>query len=232
MSHTLEAQIGASAPLSPPTARPLMSAARRDPEDQRALASRLSAVAGAEVSVAAVTAIEQELGGVRGLARQPAGGLARRLALPEAAVRAVQAALELAREVALLPDGRPRLASAEQVYERFACLSLGPDEVLAVACLDATNHLEDVIPFAGGGSAVVLDAAEVLRRCLARGARRIVLVHPHPGGSAEPSAADLRVTRRLVRAARVVGISVLDHVIIGHGGYTSLRERGAIRFGR
>lgn len=232
MSPKPDPSAGVNAPPSPPITRPTASPTQHVQDAQSALAARLSAVAGAEVSPDTMATIQQELGGVRGLTHQPARRLARRLALPEAAVRAVQAALELAREVALLPDGRPRLASADQVYERFASLSLGPDEVLAVACLDATNHLEDVIPFVGGGPAVVVDAVEVLRRCLARGARRVVLVHPHPGGNAEPSAADLRVTRRLVRAAHVVGISVLDHVIIGHGAYTSLRERGSIRFGR
>ena len=53
----------------------------------------------------------------------------------------------------------------------------------------------------------------------------IVIAHNHPSGSLEPSIEDLLTTRRLADAGRILGIPLLDHMIIGGDGYTSLRER-------
>jgi DNA repair protein RadC len=64
----------------------------------------------------------------------------------------------------------------------------------------------------------------------------LVLVHNHPSGDPAPSAEDLRITRQLVEAGKLLGIPVLDHVIIGRPvppvvtGYLSMRESGAVAF--
>jgi len=57
-------------------------------------------------------------------------------------------------------------------------------------------------------------------------ASAVVLVHNHPSGDATPSDADVKVTRDLIRAGHVLKIEVLDHVIMGNPGYSSLRELG------
>jgi DNA repair protein RadC len=54
----------------------------------------------------------------------------------------------------------------------------------------------------------------------------IVLVHNHPSGEAQPSDADVRVTRDLIRARQLLKIEVLDHVVIGRSEFKSLRELG------
>ena len=62
------------------------------------------------------------------------------------------------------------------------------------------------------------------------------MVHNHPSGDVNPSAEDLRVTRRVVEAGKIVGIEVLDHVIVGRTGegqksdHFSLRESGLVKF--
>jgi DNA repair protein RadC len=52
-----------------------------------------------------------------------------------------------------------------------------------------------------------------------------VLVHNHPSGDPEPSEEDLSITKRLVEAGELLGISVLDHVIVASRGVVSLRSR-------
>ena len=58
--------------------------------------------------------------------------------------------------------------------------------------------------------------------------------HNHPSGDPSPSAEDIRITRQMVEAGRVVDIPVLDHVIIGRPGaaneFFSLRESGLVQF--
>jgi DNA repair protein RadC len=54
------------------------------------------------------------------------------------------------------------------------------------------------------------------------------LLHNHPSGDPTPSKADIEVTRDIVAAAKPVGVTVHDHLIIGRGRHTSLRDRGLI----
>ena len=61
-----------------------------------------------------------------------------------------------------------------------------------------------------------------------------VLVHNHPSGDAMPSAEDVRLTQRVVKGARILGVECLDHVIVGrrirkHPGYFSFQEAGLLR---
>jgi DNA repair protein RadC len=63
---------------------------------------------------------------------------------------------------------------------------------------------------------------------LARRAAGVVLVHNHPSGDPSPSAEDKALTRRLVAAARLVDLAVLDHVIVGDGRHFSFREAGLL----
>jgi DNA repair protein RadC len=67
---------------------------------------------------------------------------------------------------------------------------------------------------------------EVFRVAVASSAAAVVLLHNHPSGDPQPSEADIKVTRDLVRAGQLMKIEVLDHVIIGHPGHQSLRELG------
>src|SRR3954447_13940091 len=70
---------------------------------------------------------------------------------------------------------------------------------------------------------------EVIRRALEVGASALILVHNHPSGDPAPSAADIAVTQDIIKAAASLGIVVHDHLIIGRGGHTSLRDLGLIR---
>ena len=70
---------------------------------------------------------------------------------------------------------------------------------------------------------------EVIKRTLELGASALILVHNHPSGDPAPSAADITVTQDIIKAAAPLGIVVHDHLIIGRGGHTSLRDLGFLR---
>ena len=65
---------------------------------------------------------------------------------------------------------------------------------------------------------------EVIKRALEFGASALILVHNHPSGDPTPSQADIAVTKDIVRAAAPLGITLHDHIIIGRGRHTSLRD--------
>jgi DNA repair protein RadC len=67
---------------------------------------------------------------------------------------------------------------------------------------------------------------EVVKAALAHNAAAVILAHNHPSGVAEPSQADIRITRRLRDALELVDIRVLDHMVVGEGEIVSLAERG------
>ncbi len=67
---------------------------------------------------------------------------------------------------------------------------------------------------------------EVFRMAIARGANSIVLMHNHPSGESQPSEADIRVTRDLIRAGQLLKLEVIDHVIVGNRNLCSLRTMG------
>jgi DNA repair protein RadC len=69
---------------------------------------------------------------------------------------------------------------------------------------------------------------EVVKRALELGASALILVHNHPSGDPSPSKADIAVTKDIVKAATPLGVTVHDHLIIGRGGHTSLRDLGVI----
>jgi DNA repair protein RadC len=69
---------------------------------------------------------------------------------------------------------------------------------------------------------------EVVKEALKQNAAAVLLAHNHPSGIAEPSQADINITRTLKEALGLVGVRVLDHMIIGGREVTSLAERGAI----
>jgi DNA repair protein RadC len=69
---------------------------------------------------------------------------------------------------------------------------------------------------------------EVVKKGLDVGAAAMILVHNHPSGSPKPSRADIQVTHKITEAARLMGMSVHDHIVIGREGYTSLKAQGLI----
>ncbi len=73
---------------------------------------------------------------------------------------------------------------------------------------------------------VVIHPREVFRAAVISAAASIVIMHNHPSGEPQPSEADIKITRDLIRAGQLMKIEVCDHVIVGNGSHLSLRELG------
>lgn len=76
------------------------------------------------------------------------------------------------------------------------------------------------------GSAVRI--GEVYREAVRRQAAAVIVVHNHPSGDPSPSGDDLRITAELADAGRLLDIELLDHLVIGHDRWISLRAVGAL----
>lgn len=80
----------------------------------------------------------------------------------------------------------------------------------------------------GSLDSTIVHPREVFKTAILTSSASIILAHNHPSGDPTPSKEDLNVTRRLVEVGELIGISVIDHVIIGHKSNMSLKEKGYI----
>lgn len=108
-------------------------------------------------------------------------------------------------------------------------LALKPEEQIRILFLNGRNHLIlDEIHATGGIDGCVIYVREIIRRALELRAVALILVHNHPSGDPRPSQADIEATRRLASAARQLGITVHEHLIVGSDGHASFRAQGLL----
>ena len=183
---------------------------------------RRSAIALGEV-------VLHSVGGTGGLARADRARLQAAGVGPATAARIV-AALELGRRaLAAERDGAILDSPGAAAAALAPHLAHRDREVLVVALLTRKQRLIAICPiYVGNVAGTSVRVGELFTEALRRNAAGIVLAHNHPSGDPEPSADDLRTTRDAVAAGRLLGVSVVDHLIIGSGRHVSLRERGAV----
>jgi DNA repair protein RadC len=103
------------------------------------------------------------------------------------------------------------------------------EEYLYMVCLNTKLKMTSVFELSHGNvNSSVIGIREMFQKALLANAVNIVLIHNHPSGDPTPSREDINVTKRAVEAGKLIGIDVLDHIIIGNPGYTSLKEKGHI----
>lgn len=96
-----------------------------------------------------------------------------------------------------------------------------------IVLLSTANKVEGVCRLSVGGlAASIVEPRAVFRTAILANAAAVICVHNHPSNNAEPSREDIRLTRQLVEAGKLMGIGVHDHIIVTETGYTSLAERG------
>jgi DNA repair protein RadC len=105
--------------------------------------------------------------------------------------------------------------------ERFAVILLNTRNIALGIHVCTTGTLNQTI----------VDAGTVFKAALLSNAAAVILCHNHPSQDPTPSAEDLKITRTLIDAGKILGIGVLDHVILGGTGrFQSLREAGVVDF--
>ena len=149
--------------------------------------------------------------------------------LRPAQAQVIVASFALGRRAALQgSQSRPIVQTAEDAanllsYEMEAL----HQEHLRVILLDAHRRvIASPTVYIGSLSMTLVRAAEVFREAISRNCASLILVHNHPSGDPTPSASDVSVTENLVSAGKLLDIAVLDHLIIGHGAWLSLRDTG------
>lgn len=102
-------------------------------------------------------------------------------------------------------------------------------EIFAVLFLNRANKINHFeIISEGGITGTVADPRIILRKALEEDAVNIILCHNHPSGSLKPSRADEELTKKIKEAAKLLDITVIDHIIVSEDGYYSFADEGLL----
>ena len=146
----------------------------------------------------------------------------------------LKAALEIGRRLVQENVGEnPRIASPEEaaavLRERARSLDR---EVFWVLLLDTKSRL--MVPpcevSKGTLNSSLVHPREIFKPAIQHSAASVILAHNHPSGDPSPSAQDIRITKKLIEAGKIIEIPVIDHLIVGDGLPFSLRESGLVEF--
>jgi DNA repair protein RadC len=167
--------------------------------------------------------------GLRGLAKASVAEMCQVKGMGSAKAIQIKAALELGRRLMIAaPEERPKITSpADAANLLMLDMGLLDQEHLWVLLLDTKNHVIEVVKiYQGSVNASLIRIGELFREAVRRNCAAIIVAHNHPSGDPTPSPEDVRVTHRMVDAGKLLDIEVLDHLVIGHQKFVSLKERG------
>lgn len=97
-------------------------------------------------------------------------------------------------------------------------------EIVKIVIMNSQNVILKIQTVAmGGTSSAQVSPKDVFMETIKMGAPKMILLHNHPNGDAKPSQVDLEFTKELEKAAQILGIQLLDHIIIGNNQYISIK---------
>ncbi len=102
-------------------------------------------------------------------------------------------------------------------------------EHFMILCLDTSNNLVKISDISIGTlNASLIHPREVFKEAIQASAARVILAHNHPAGNLTPSKEDIKITKSLVAAGKIIDIEVLDHIIVSNTSFCSFKEKDLV----
>ncbi len=112
----------------------------------------------------------------------------------------------------------------ERIYNPFEAFD---QEELHCLLLNTKNRItHEVMVYRGTVNTAMVREAEIFKEAVRVNAPAIIISHLHPSGDPAPSPEDVRVTKQIVDAGKLLDVAVLDHIVIGRNQYVSMKEKG------
>jgi DNA repair protein RadC len=151
------------------------------------------------------------------------------LGLREKQAHQLQAALELYRRLHQDPLKKPVIIQSPDDaanYKMEAMRDLKQEHFICLFVNTKNRVIGEKTIFIGSLNSSIVHPREIFKEAVIRSAASLICLHNHPSGDPMPSREDIEVTKRLVNAGQTVGIDLLDHIVIGNGRFTSLKNKG------
>lgn len=143
----------------------------------------------------------------------------------------IKAVCELARRMSTPTNKKKiKITSSQDIAVLFMDeLRFEKVEYAKLVLLNSKNYIMKIVDISKGGTnSAIVEPKEILQEAIKTAAPRMILIHNHPSGDSTPSRADIEMTRRLFKAANIVGVQLLDHIVIGDRCYSSIFSRERI----
>jgi len=152
----------------------------------------------------------------------------RGMGMGNAGAARVAATIELSSRIR--ERGERAIREAGDVIPYLSSIAQKPQEYFVCITMNGGNRIisRRVITIGLADQALV-HPREVFAEAIRERASKIIVAHNHPGGDMTPSREDIRITENLQKAASILGLDLLDHVIVAKGGYFSFREEGMLQ---
>ncbi|MEM7033011.1 MAG: DNA repair protein RadC [Chloroflexota bacterium] len=175
------------------------------------------------------TRLLSDHGGLMGLSKATFSELSAIKGLGPAKTCQLKAALELGRRLMVAsPNERPQITGPEEAANLLMLeMQVLQQEHLRLLIVDTKNYvLATPTIYIGNVNSTVVRISEIFQSVIRENAPAFIMAHNHPSGDPTPSPEDVHMTKRVIKASQLLDIEVLDHIIIGHQRYISMREQG------
>jgi len=130
-------------------------------------------------------------------------------------------------------DGMPKITSPDAAYELLKSLfdkdTIQLQEQFIIVLLDLHKRCLGYTTISKGGSnSTIVDPKFIFQTALLANADGILLSHNHPSSELRASTADINLTKRLNKAAKLLGVQIIDHIILSSSGYLSMKNKGLL----
>ncbi|WP_316795060.1 JAB domain-containing protein [Pedobacter agri] len=143
------------------------------------------------------------------------------------------AEIEISYKPKFKPVERPQVDSANKAYSllinNWDLNKIELVEEFKIILLNRRNRVLGIVNISQGGmSGTIADPKIIFAVALKACASGIILSHSHPSGESSPSEADIRLTRKLAEAGKLLDLQILDHIIVCSNGYYSFMDEGML----
>lgn len=123
-------------------------------------------------------------------------------------------------------DGMAVIRTPQQAYAYLRDMHNLPKECVRGIYLN-THHqvIHDEVISIGTVNSNLIHPREVFRAAIQHGAAGVILAHNHPSGNVEPSESDISITKQLVDAGRILGITLIDHIVVSGEKFKSVEVK-------
>lgn len=149
----------------------------------------------------------------------------------EAKAAMILAAVQLGIRLAVSSNGSKIRVTSPSIAANYVLseMSVLEQEHFRIMTLNTKKEINFIREISKGTiNMTIVHSREVFRAAISDNAHSIILLHNHPTGDPSPSKEDIKLTKNLLEASKIIGIDILDHIIIGDNKYFSFLEEGLL----